>query len=46
MYEKSFPNRDDMGNPTFELDTIYSIAINTKNVAGQWIVQKQDIQKE
>ena len=42
MYTKSFPNRDDMGKLAFEIDTIYSITSDIKNVAGQWVVHKSD----
>ena len=45
MYEKSFPNRDDMGELTFEVDTIYPLSNNIKNVAGQWVVHKKDTMK-
>ena len=42
MYDKSFPNRDDMGKLSFEVDTIYSLSNDTKNVVGQWVVHKND----
>ena len=42
MYLKSFPNRDDMGQLSFEIDSIYPITKDIKNVAGQWVVKKND----
>ncbi|MBR9860893.1 nuclear transport factor 2 family protein [bacterium] len=41
-YQKSFPNRDDMGRLTFQVDTIYQDRIPYLQVEGAWTIHRYD----
>ena len=42
MYQKSFPNRDDMGKLIFEIDTIIGDKPPYITVDGKWEIQRSD----
>lgn len=41
-YQKSFPNRDDMGKLHFEIDTVYIDRAPYISIEGQWTIHRYD----
>lgn len=45
MYHKSFPNREKMGNLTFEIEDFHQIEPNLQLVIGKWLVDQSTDKK-
>lgn len=45
-YQKSFPNRDDMGELSFEIDSIYTDRAPFISLAGKWKIQRSQLEGE
>ena len=42
-YQKSFPNRDDMGKLSFEIDSIYTDRAPFISLSGNWEIVRQNL---
>jgi ketosteroid isomerase-like protein len=45
MYHKSFPNREKMGNLTFEIERFHSLEGKSYLVIGRWVVDQKTAEK-